>query len=139
MTKIFTLLLLASLSGGSIGATPTGCPTQQPGPPPWTNNGAVAGDEWAWVYLKLDAHGWPIGCVIGANDIEDPVRRFLVCKFMMESWHPASKEERRSLASTTAKRFFMIAGPDHKKKMRQARERYFAENPDVRRECFPEE
>lgn len=137
--KISTLVLLAGvLMSSPVTAADSDCPPREPGTYPWSKNGTVKGDEWAWVHLELDKKARPKRCLMGENNIRDSDRRFFVCRVMSEDWRPASADEARSLASTTVKRFFIIPGPEHAKVMREARKRFFAEHPDERPECYPE-
>jgi hypothetical protein len=136
MTRIAPLLFAALFGLHTIAtAAPESCPADASAAAPWTNNGAVKGDEWAWTYLVLDSHGWPTQCLMGENDIDDSDRRFFVCKYMKEHWRPAKEASARQ-ASATVKQFFFVPGPDHRKALNEARLRYLADHPDVRPECF---
>jgi hypothetical protein len=139
MTRKLALFIaaVAALQSPAISAA-RNCAAYQAANPPWTNNGAVQGDEWAWTYLVLDKSGWPTKCLMGANSIDDSDRRFFVCKYMKEKWRPAKDASGRQ-RSTTVKQFFLIAGPDHEKVLRQARDAYFAKHPDERAQCFADE
>jgi hypothetical protein len=130
-------LVFAALAGvhGVASAAPETCPLATGATAPWTNNGAVKGDEWAWTYLVLDSRGWPTQCLMGENDIDDSDRRFFVCKYMREQWRPAKEASARQV-STTVKQFFFRAGPGHEKALIEARERYLADHPEIQPECF---
>lgn len=132
------LACVSLLVGTGASATDGNCPPREPGTYPWLEDGKLPGDEWAWVYLELDKNARAKRCLMGENNIRDPDLRFFVCRAMKEDWHPASDEEAKTLASTTVKRFFVIPGYDHDKKLREARKRFFAEHPDERPECYPE-
>lgn len=139
MKSISTLMLCASVIVGlPANAAANTCPPREPGTYPWSTDGTMPGDQWAWVYLELDKDARPKRCLMGKNNIHDSDRRFLVCRAMKEDWRPASADAGRAVASTTVKRFFIIRGPNHEKLMRAARKRYFAENPHERPECYPE-
>jgi hypothetical protein len=139
MGKIATSLgFFCLLASSQAMAAEIACAPDRGSPRPWTINGAVRGDEYAWIYLELDKHGWVKHCLMGENSIEDPDRRFFICKYMIDEWRPIEKDGQR-IASTTVERFFMVPGPDHKRKLKKAQERYFAEHPRERLECYPEE
>jgi hypothetical protein len=133
------LLMSSVLVGVPANAAAGNCPPRETGTYPWTKYGTVKGDEWAWVYLELDKKGWAKRCLMGENNIDDSDRRFFVCRAMKQDWRPATKDGALALASTTVKRFFLIPGPDHEKQMREAKKRFFAEHPDERPECYPDD
>jgi hypothetical protein len=139
MKSTSKLLLWAGLSIGlTVSASASTCPPREPGTYPWSTNGTMPGDKWAWVYLELDEKARPKRCLMGESNIHDSDMRFFICRVAKEDWRPATPEDARTFASTTQKRFFILRGPDHAKKMREARKRYFAEHPDERPDCYPE-
>ena len=139
MGDIFNRALAAGLFVAlPMSAAANTCPPREPGTYPWSTDGTMPGDEWAWVFLELDKKARAKRCLIGKNNIDDSDRRFFVCRAMQEDWRPASDEAGQAVASTTVKRFFIIRGPDHEKLMRAARKRYLAEHSDERPDCYPE-
>jgi hypothetical protein len=140
MGRFSTLLLLGGLCiGVPANAAADNCPPHEPGYLPWMENGTVKGDLWAWVYLELDKDALPKRCLMGENNIHDADTRFFACRAMKEDWRPATAEQARSVASTTVKRFFVIPGPDRNKEIREAKKRFFAEHPNERPECYPDD
>jgi hypothetical protein len=132
-------LLLAGLCLGAPAAAAGDCPPREPGNLPWMGNGVVKGDLWAWIYLELDKNARPKRCLMGENNIHDADMRFYACRAMTLDWKPASPDDGRSVASTTIKRFFVIPGPDRDKAIGEAKKSWFAEHPDQRPECYPDD
>lgn len=114
------------------------CPAREPGTYPWSTDGTMPGDKWAWIFLELDKNGKPKRCLMGENNVRDDDLRFFMCRAAEKDWQPATPEEAKALASSTVKRRLIMRGPDHWKKMREARKRYFEQNPHERPECYPE-
>jgi hypothetical protein len=140
MGRPLKLLLACGLfAAASVQAADSECPPHEPGTFPWMENGTVKGDLWAWTYLELDKNGEPKRCLMGKNNIHDEDTRFFVCRAMQKDWHAATPEEAKAAASTTVKRFFVMIGPDHDKRLREAKKRYFAEHPAERPECYPDD
>ena len=134
-------MLLCSLFCGAPAAVAAAndCPPHEPGYLPWLTNGVAKGDLWAWVYLELDKDARPKRCLMGENNIHDADTRFLACDAMKQGWKPATEEDGRALASTTVKRLFILPGPNRNKEIREAKKRWFAEHPDQRPECYPDD
>ena len=140
MTKILTLILVAALTcGGPAVAAASDCPPHDPGYLPWLTNGIAKGGLWAWVYLELDKDARPKRCLMGENNIHDADTRFLACDAMKESWKPATEADARAVASTTVKRLFIIPGPKRDKEIREAKDLWFAQHPDQRPQCYPDD
>jgi len=140
MARISRLLLVVGLCASSSAiAAANDCPPHEPGYLPWMSNGIAKGDLWAWVYLDLDKDARPKRCLMGENNIHDADTRFLACSAMKEGWKPATPDQGRSVASTMVKRLFIIPGPDRNKAIREAKKSYFAEHPDQRPECYPDD
>ncbi|MGN6156316.1 MAG: hypothetical protein ACTHN4_11385 [Sphingomicrobium sp.] len=102
-------------------------------------DGIAKGDLWAWVYLELDKDAHAKRCLMGNNNIHDADTRFMACDAMKESWKPATDADARALASTTVKRLFIIPGPNRNKEIREAKKLWFAQHPDQRPECYPDD
>ena len=140
MTRLSKFMLLAAVIGcGPAVAAESDCPPHEPGYLPWLTDGVAKGDRWAWVYLELDKDARPNRCLMGENNIHDADTRFLACDAMKESWKPATDDEARALASTTVKRLFIIPGPNRNKEIRDAKKLWFAQHPDQRPECYPDD
>ena len=139
MGDIFKRALAAGLFVAlPMSAAANTCPPREPGTYPWSTDGTMPGDKWAWVHLELDDKARAKRCLMGENNLRDSDLRFFVCRAAKEDWRPASDTDAQTVASTTVKRFFILRGPDHAKKMREARKRFFAEHPDGRPGCYPE-
>lgn len=123
-------------SGTGIAAEP--CPPREPGTYPWATNGTMPGDKWAWIYVDLDDKARPKKCRIGENNVRNSDLGFYMCQAVEKDWHAATPEQAKAVASTTIKRFMIMRGPQHDKKMSEARRQYFAQNPHERSECYPQ-
>jgi hypothetical protein len=140
MTKLSKVLLVAALiASGPAMAAANDCPPHEPGYLPWLTNGIAKGDLWAWVYLELDKDARPKRCLMGDNNIHDADTRFLACDAMKESWKPATAADAKAVASTTVKRLFILPGPKRDKEIREAKKLWFAQHPDQRPECYPDD
>jgi hypothetical protein len=140
MTKLSKVLLAAALiASGPAMAAANDCPQHEPGYLPWLTNGIAKGDLWAWVYLELDKDARPKRCLMGDNNIHDADTRFLACDAMTESWKPATDADAKAVASTTVKRLFILPGPNRNKEIREAKTLWFAQHPDQRPECYPDD
>lgn len=112
------------------------CPPLEIGMEPWTTDGALPGDEYAWVYLTIGKDHRPLKCGLGQTNIFDSDRRFFVCRAFMTDWRAAAGQE--PAAGSVIKRLMVIPGPHHDKIEREARKRFFQDHPEQRQECYPE-
>ena len=135
---MFKALVLAGFAWSGAASAAEPCPPREPGTYPWATNGTMPGDKWAWVFLELDEKARPKGCMLGENNVRNSDLGFYMCRAMERDWEAATPEHAKALASTTVKRFFIMRGPNHAKQMREARKRFFAQNPNERPECYPE-
>jgi hypothetical protein len=99
--------------------------------------GAIAGDYYAWVYLVIGKDHRPAKCLMGENNIHDDQMRFFACKAFVDGWDPAHASDVQP--GQQIKRYFVIPGAAHEKANKEARKKFFAEHPDQRPECYPED
>ncbi|HWI77202.1 MAG TPA: hypothetical protein VNS53_09010 [Sphingomicrobium sp.] len=78
-------------------------------------------------------------CLMGNNNIHDADTRFLACDAMRESWKPATEDDARAVALTTVRRLFIIRVRTGTRKIREAKKLWFAQHPDQRPECYPDD
>ena len=133
--SICASLLLAS---SAAAAAKEPCPPRETGSYPWLTNTVMKGDRWAWVLLELDENDRPKRCLMAENNIRDPDLRFLACKAFTDDWKPGQRIETTEAGKRMVRRFFIMHGPEHQKVLKQARKKFFADNPNERPECYPE-
>src|SRR4051812_35883019 len=104
---------LLLVSAGILFAFPA--TAKEPCPPPkgeilfpWFIPDLMDGDEFADVYIDVDAKGRPIGCRIGGANIRGDTK-FFVCKAFMEQFTTATPPA----GKTTVTRRFVNYGTPH--------------------------
>jgi hypothetical protein len=122
-----------------IGAAPVSA--KEPCPPvpsqlPWAIDQIMSGDQYADVYLDIDAKGKPTGCEMGQNNIAGD-DKFFICKAFMEQWSTKSPTEVGK--PTTVLRKYVQYGMRHEDAESAARKKYFRDHPYEKPECYPNE
>lgn len=138
MSKLLKILALAGAGWSGLANASAPCPPRETGSYPWNTNKIMKGDLWAWVILEVGKDGKPGRCLMGDNNIRDRDLRFFACKAFTDDWKPGQPITMDASGKAVVKRFFIMPGPEHEKARKQARKRFFAENPNERPECYPE-
>lgn len=131
----FVLGALLTSTAGQAGTQK--CPFEEPGYYPWLADvpRTVDGDEWAWVYLDVDKHGYPESCRIGETNMTEGSRSN-TCRNFVTGWRSAPILKDGSPTAGTVKRFFIIAGSKHRQLFDEAKKRWMAAHPDENADCF---
>ena len=136
MIKSFVAAIAALASAGAAAASD--CPTFRPGQAyPWqTSEKLMPGDQWAWLFIDLDAKGKPTGCKVGEHKYQ-PETGFWMCRAMMASgeFEPVMKDG--VAVEGTVKRFMTLPGRQRQRAEQAARKQWFKDNPHERPSCYP--
>jgi len=149
MGRLVRLLGAAAfLTSTALGAAAPCPPSKYPPPYPWFIGDTMPGDRYADIYLDIDKAGSPLNCRMGRNNIPGD-DKFFVCNAFIEQWKTSPRPNdpsvgpppphlpRGSPIVATVHRQMITAGEQHEKAERSARERFFREHPEERRECYP--
>jgi hypothetical protein len=128
-----------------VGCWALGVQANTPCPPgaktghfPWLVSELMNGDLYGNVYLNIDAKGRPMKCSMGQTNISRDYDRYLICNAFMEQWRTAPPAEYVKGKPSTEKRSYVSYGPQHQKAEREARKKFFKDNPNERPSCYPE-
>lgn len=114
------------------------CPERTPGSGyPWQTNASYPGDEWAYLFISVDANGKPTDCKIGKHKFK-PETGFWMCRAMMSQgdFKPAIKDG--VPVATTVTRYFTLAGRARREAEEKARKQFFRDHPDESPRCYPD-
>ena len=116
------------------------CPSHLPGEAyPWQSSldKPMPGDQWAWLYVDVDATGKPKNCKVGEHKYE-PEMGFWMCRAVMASgqFEPVTKDG--VAVEGTVKRYMTIAGRARKRADEAARKQWFKDHPGERPGCYPD-
>ena len=138
MRKWLIIVPLIVMQIGATGAAPAPCPERKPGQAyPWQKaDGLLPDDEWAYLYIDLDAKGRPTNCRVGKHKYK-PETGFFMCRAMMAQgqFEPVLRDGVPVAGTVT--RFFTMAGRTRQKADKLARKQYFAQHPHERPGCYP--
>jgi hypothetical protein len=124
------------LSGTAFAAD--NCPSFEPGQYyPWQKEGLMPGDQWAWLYIDVDAHGKPTNCKVGEHKYE-PEMGFWMCRAMMAGgdFEPVMKDG--VAVAGTVKRYMTVPGRARQRAEAAARKQWFKDHPEERPACYPD-
>ena len=140
MKSLISILASAALiTSASVSAAAT-CPTWTPGQPyPWESHEIMSGDQYAWVYLLIDKRGRAKDCRIGETNMHDHDTRGILCMSFVKNWYtkPILGQEGKPVTGWF-KRYFISLGTKHQQRDLEARKLFLEQNPEERRECYPE-
>lgn len=116
------------------------CPDHRPGAYyPWqlSSDKPMPGDQWAWLYIDVDATGKPKNCKVGEHKYE-PEMGFWMCRAMMASgeFEPVMKDG--VAVDGTVKRYMTVPGRARKRADEVARKQWFKDHPEERPGCYPD-
>jgi hypothetical protein len=149
MRNLVTCIALGLMGIGSPVSAKEPCPpSKYPPPYPWLITDMMSGDQFADIYLDIDKAGKPINCRMGKNNIPGD-NKFFVCQAFIGQWMtspqpndpevgpPPPNTPKGSPIKATVHRHFVAYGDKHAKAEREARERFFQQHPEERRDCYP--
>ena len=127
---------LVLFAAGLHAASP--CPVREPGQAyPWSHSAdLMPGDEWAYLYIDLDAKGRPTNCRVGKHEYQ-PETGFWMCRAVMAqaNFEPIMKDG--AAVAGTVTRYMMLAGRQRQREDEAARKQFFRDHPDERPGCYP--
>jgi hypothetical protein len=139
MAKLPVLLVsVAFFSGTALAAADKACPPHRPGQAyPWQSAEVMPGDEWADLYIDLDAKGRPTNCRIGKHKLNKE-SGFWMCRAMTAQgqFEPVMKDG--VAVPGTVTRHFFLAGRKHRQIEAAARKQFFKDHPEERSSCYPD-
>ena len=137
MLDLFTMVAALMAAAASPAHANTLCPPHEVGAYPWAAYGPKEGDLWVWVDLDLDQGGHPLRCYIGKSNMSGPQTLSDVCSSFLADWRTSPLiHEGSPVAGRTRRLVVMMSRPSQRRFARE-RERWFADHPEVSRECFP--
>lgn len=125
-------------------------PSKYPPPYPWFIPGPLNGDDYADIYIDIDKAGNPVACRMGRNNIPGD-NKFFICKAFLDQWKTAPPDSNSDVGPPpadlpshspivgTVHRVYDGYGAAHEKAERAARKKFFADHPDERPDCYPDE
>lgn len=133
------MIAASALMAGPVFAADN-CPDHRPGAAyPWQSSmdKPMAGDQWAWLYIDVDATGKPKNCKVGEHKYE-PEMGFWMCRAMIASgdFEPVMKDG--VAVEGTVKRYMTVAGRARKRADEAARKQWFKDHPEERPTCYPD-
>lgn len=114
------------------------CPKFEPGQfYPWQTSEVMPGDEWAELWIDLDAQGRPKNCRIGKSKLK-PESGYFMCRAMMAQGNFEPILKNGVPVEGTVKREMFLSGRQHQRAEAAARKKFFKDNPRERPSCYPD-
>lgn len=133
------LAVISSLALASSFSAAATCPQLVPGASyPWQKEEIVPGDQYATIFIDVDAKGRSTNCRVGANNLPDSETRFWVCRAMMSEGQIVAEVRNGVPVASTVTRSMVMRGRQYEREDDAARKRYFATHPDQNSTCYPQ-
>jgi hypothetical protein len=129
--------IAASLALFATSVSAASCPKLEPGQPyPWQSTELMPDDEWAYLFIDLDAKGRPKDCRVGKHKFK-PETGFWMCRAMMAQgvYEPFMKDGVAVEGRVT--RYMVLRGRQWRRAEAAARKKYFKDHPEERASCYP--
>lgn len=95
-------------------------------------------NQYATVYIDVDAKGRASNCRVGPNNLPDAETRFWFCQAMMSKGQIVTEVRGGIPVASTITRAMVMRGRQYPHDDDSARKRHFATHPDQNSTCYPQ-